>query len=458
MPMTNQSRSGTAATNSVPPASSGNCAPSANCSCDIPGFCRSYFYTGKLLTEGDLTREQRYMIDKMRLHYVALHGWGVACGLMVRPHPQCPDRFVVTPGLAVDECGREVRLVKECITMFPKPPAPPPDPCAPDADRCEDGDDGPPADDRCQTYYVCIRYNECCEDFMPVVFGDCCGAADQPNRVCECATVELLTEPPECLRHTRHRKCHRCGRCECECRCERKEDCRERCEQIPEHCPPTGKACCILLAVIQDYRYYQPLTESMIDNSIRRVMPTVPRLEEMVRCLLEEFPRSTPRLTHISRFQWEHDRVYLREEFLHHFVGTPESPRGFEIEFDGRVLSKGLNNRTFQAMIVHEPRERHEPCRMEIAPARLARSEDGCRCTLHIHPEYAWQHLRERNFDVFLTLRCDKVIDERGLAVDGNLLAELREDEGLDYRLRNPSGDGRPGGTFESWIRVRGER
>ena len=93
--------------------------------CDIPPFCRSYFYTGKLLTEGDLNLEQRYASDKLRLHYVGLHGWGVVCGLMVRPHPQCPDRFVVEPGFAVDDCGREIRLVKECVTFFPKPPAPP---------------------------------------------------------------------------------------------------------------------------------------------------------------------------------------------------------------------------------------------------------------------------------------------------------------------------------------------
>jgi hypothetical protein len=52
--------------------SSGTAAQAANtCGpCDIPGFCRSYFYTGKLLTEGDLNRDQRYLIDKFRLHHV----------------------------------------------------------------------------------------------------------------------------------------------------------------------------------------------------------------------------------------------------------------------------------------------------------------------------------------------------------------------------------------------------
>jgi hypothetical protein len=122
------------------------------------------------------------------------------------------------------------------------------------------------------------------------------------------------------------------------------------------------------------------------------------------------------------------------------------------------VNAIGLTNRTFQAMIVHDPLDHHEPRRIEMAPTHVTRSEDGRRCTLHIDPEYARHHLHEHNFDVFLTLRCDKVIDAEGLPVDGNLLASIREDEEHDYALRHPTGDGVPGGLFESWIRVRRER
>jgi hypothetical protein len=109
--MQTNSKSGSNVATAGAPSANGTstCAP-----CEIPGFCRSYFYTGKLLTEGDLNRDQRYLIDKLRLHHVALHGWGVVCGLKVRPHPNCPDRFIVTPGVAIDDCGREIRLVNEC--------------------------------------------------------------------------------------------------------------------------------------------------------------------------------------------------------------------------------------------------------------------------------------------------------------------------------------------------------
>jgi hypothetical protein len=150
--------------------------------------------------------------------------------------------------------------------------------------------------------------------------------------------------------------------------------------------------------------------------------------------------------------------VYSREEFHERFVGTRAAPRGFEIEFDGRVHTKGLTNRSFQAMVVHEPMQAHEPHGVEIAPAHVTHSEDGLRCTLHIHPEYAHQRLRDRDFDVFLTLRCDKVIDEHGIPVDGNLLAGWAEGEGHEYGVHRHTGDGVPGGLFESWIRVRQER
>jgi hypothetical protein len=88
--------------------------------CDIPEFCRNNYFTGKLLTERDLTAEQRYLIDKLRLHHIALHGWGVICGLKVRSHPHCPDRrAIVEPGLAVDSCGRFIRVLKEIEVELP---------------------------------------------------------------------------------------------------------------------------------------------------------------------------------------------------------------------------------------------------------------------------------------------------------------------------------------------------
>jgi hypothetical protein len=468
--------------------------------CHIPVFCRSHFYTGKLLTENDLNREQRYTIDKLRLHYVALHGWGVACGLMVRPHPQCPDRFVVTPGFAVDDCGREVRLIEERVVEFPKPVEPPKDPCPPEPCDDDDREKERPHRPKGQTWYVCIQYCECREDFMPVIFDDCCGSSPQPNKICECAEVKIYDKPPECFKEIearRHRHEHRehehyerehehehhegenheHEREHREYEHEHREHehhehehhehehheheherrCHEIWEHIPKTCPPTGRVCCIPLAVIRDYVYCEPLTEHMIDNSIRRVLPSIDRLEDMIDCVREHLPKPAPRLTHITRVKWIHDREYTPGEFLREFVGTHESPRGFEIEFDGPVHLRTVNSRTFQAMIVRDLPESHEPRRVEIAPARVRRSEDGHRCSLHIDHEYARHHLHDHNFDVIITIHCDKVVDVRGFAVDGELLAMVEPDEDREP-VRYPTGNGVPGGLFESWIRVRRDR
>jgi hypothetical protein len=417
--------------------------PAEQCEpCEIPAFCRSNFYTGKLLTERDLTSEQKYFVDKMRLHYVALHGWGVVCGLTVRPHPECPDRFIVTEGFALDDCGREIRLLHDCVVHLPAHKAPPKDPCPPDP--CDE--QAPPKREPDQrTYYVCIRYQECQEEFMQVPFDECCGTTKKPNRVCEGYRIEVVEEAPSCLEHA-HRHRH-CG----------ENDCQKLYETVSAKCPSVGESCCVPLAVIR-YCDYEPLTEEMIDNAIRPVVPSNRLLEQLIHCVMEKLPKTGRMLTHIKYFNWEHDGEYRPHEFVQKLVGSREDPQGFEIHFDRRVHPRGLNTRTFQAVIVREPSEPHERRRVEVAPARVIRSEDGHRCTLHIDPDYARRHCHEHEFDLYITLKCDKVVDEHGQPVDGSLHARLLRDEDRDYLVTVPTGDGVPGGTFESWIRVRRAR
>jgi hypothetical protein len=71
-------------------------------------FERTHFFTGKVLSAEDLTREQQYQIGKRRLQNRFLHGWGVIAGLHVglRSGPS----IVVEPGIAIDCAGNEVVL------------------------------------------------------------------------------------------------------------------------------------------------------------------------------------------------------------------------------------------------------------------------------------------------------------------------------------------------------------
>ena len=92
---------------------------------------------------------------------------------------------------------------------------------------------------------------------------------------------------------------------------------------------------------------------------------------------------------------------------------------------------------------------------MEVAPAYIDR-EDGDEtewCRLRIDPGYARRRLDGRNFDLFITLKCNVITGKKGLAVDGTFLA-IQEVDAV-WRMARPTGDNVAGGTFESWVRVR---
>jgi len=86
-------------------------------------------------------------------------------------------------------------------------------------------------------------------------------------------------------------------------------------------------------------------------------------------------------------------------------------------------------------------------------PARVRWSTDRTKAYLDIDPDYARERLDETDFDLYLLLRCNLIVDDRGDPVDGDLMADLDSDG--KYIEELPTGNGIPGGLFESWIRVR---
>lgn len=421
------------------------CAP-----CDIPPFCRNYYYRGKLLTEREFDDEQRYGIDKHRLHNVALHGWGVVCGLQVQPHPHCPERkLVVEEGLAIDSCGREVRILRDVTIDLPPRPEPPPEPPArrkgggkrPRA-QAETGE-GDEAEDRAErmrpparTLYLCLAYAECDAELAPAPFDECgckAGSSLQPNRICEGFRLELYDEKPSFWDEAVGDECEA-------------EDCREYYWEGQHACRRPGEFCCVPLAMILDVTPGEAVHEHQIETrDNRRRIASTETLDRVVRCILNKLPAET--LTRIDDTNWEHDQRYLCREFMSEFISSDEHDRGFRINFTEPVRADTITNRSFQALVVFHSEDPDAPRRMEIAPATVVTKEDEEMtewCRLRIHHGYAREHLDMQSFDLFLTLRCDQVTDHRGLAVDGDFIA---------HRL--PTGNNVQGGAFESWIRVR---
>jgi hypothetical protein len=409
--------------------------------CDIPPFCRTNYFTGRLLTEEDFTSEQRYQRDKMRLHYRALHGWGVACGLRVKPHPYCPDRrLVIEPGVAIDQCGYEIVLAREVEIDLPPAPAPK----APEKPGYGSGQDNPYRDGGEPSHpyapntpiYVCLRYAECETDFMPAPFDECgCNDAQgrRASRICETYTATLEYGTPEPLDT-------------------QSSDCGQILQQACEPCPTPSTACCIPLGYLPRYVPGQTVTEEMIDNrSYRPLLPSTQLHDRLIRCILDRV--SIEALTRVSTISWTHGQEYTCNDFIRFFTGPGGGASAFEVEFDMPVRPECLTPRVFQAVITRFGGPSGPgSSTLEIAPTRVWATPDGRSYAMQIDRDYAERELRGRWFDVYLTLRCNLVLDQQGRAVDGDLIAHVQDG---DYVVSPPTGNGVPGGTLESWIRVR---
>src|SRR5258706_817089 len=76
---------------------------------------RNHYFEGKRLTADSFRVEQKYQLERRRLLNRAIHGWGVVYGYPLKPAPadECRGkemwgRLEIGPGLALDECGREL--------------------------------------------------------------------------------------------------------------------------------------------------------------------------------------------------------------------------------------------------------------------------------------------------------------------------------------------------------------
>ena len=145
-------------------------------------FEKMNYFCGRFMVDRDFRDEQRYHVDKRRLHTAALHGWGAACGLRVLPHPYCPNlRLVVTPGLAIDAWGREIFIPERVEVEL-------------ESYRIKD-DAASPATPQPETLFVVLRYQECETEPLPVFLDDCgCHEVSAPGRVREGFTVKILTK------------------------------------------------------------------------------------------------------------------------------------------------------------------------------------------------------------------------------------------------------------------------
>jgi hypothetical protein len=356
---------------------------------------RNRYFTGKYMTAQDFINEQSYFLSRHRLHNRLLHGWGILAGLRVENHPtdRCKHNWVVVrAGIAIDCYGRELILEKDTPFLLP-----------------EDRDEG----------LLCLAYTEELIEQAPVLYSEdvCVPIRTEASRVSEVACLKLLPMDQvesECWPHEKPEAEHRC-----------QDDCDD---QLPA---PVGDwlepicACAEGIVPLAHVKYvYQDAGSDEVQSPVQ--------IDQTGRHTL---PISPDFRTHIVDISWRHGgemSVDALQDCNGHLTVT----------FDRKLLEAphdgwGVNEFTFT---IQYWGAQHSP---EYLPGNVSLSEDHCKAIFTIEESFLKNLKKIIHDTISISLKCDFILDCHGEPVDGNYL-----------RGQLPSGNGTPGGLFESWFRV----
>jgi hypothetical protein len=176
----------------------GQTAPAPSTCCKLTCFDRPRYFCGHLLTDEDLSLDQRYVIEKNKMYHRSLHGCGIVCGLRLTCDTRCCGRIIVDNGFAIDSCGNDLVVcdpiaVDVLAILRQKGYLVAPDP----RNECEP----PPPEEQCKThqcFYVTICYNETQKEYT-TPFVSTCGTAVtdcEATRVHEGVRFDVVSELP----------------------------------------------------------------------------------------------------------------------------------------------------------------------------------------------------------------------------------------------------------------------
>lgn len=410
---------------------------------------RNRFFTGKFMAARDFNAEQHYHRSRHLMHNRILHGMGTVCGMRVchHPNPNCDTWVVIRAGIAIDCCGREIVLdhdtaldLAEYLKASDPVQTAAAEPVSQTDEKTATADPEQSAVPKSEAHagqatanllVVGIRYCEEPVEFVPALYaeGTCDPLRHEANRIRETWQLEVhhwadldrscwpLTagEPP----------------------CNYYDDCDET---LPGPAGPCLEPDCrcgglVPLALIQPA---SSIDEAGVNEAQRRFA-----IDMRGRPALHPAPAH---LTHIVWHNWSHGGELTLNK-LHN-----EMENRLTIHFD-RPLKKypeaeiglGINPNTFIVQFYTGATETLEFLRFDPdAPPTL--SDDGRTATFTIAPDLTYPKNRRGLHDgaiIYVTLRCDFILDCHDNPVDGDYL-----------RAALPTGNGIPGGVFESWFRV----
>lgn len=142
--------------------------------------------------------------------------------------------------------------------------------------------------------------------------------------------------------------------------------------------------------------------------------------------------------TRIVGVSWRHGGEYPLKELQQH--------RELKVWFDRPLRAAGSAHGVGENTFRLTARPPGGPVRA-VASTKAPHLEGTGKVAVFEFAEDAFRHEHESyigNATVHVEMLCDFILDQRGVPVSGRHLGG-----------RLPSGDGRPGGTFESWFQVR---
>ena len=172
--------------------------PAQACCCNLVCFDRPNYFCGHLLTDADLTLQQKYVVEKNKLYHRTMDGYGVVCGLKLTCDCDCKGNILIHDGFAIDDCGNDLVVCE--TTRFDVIEAlkckgllvtdPPEDECEPrrHKSRC----------DIKQCFYITICYDETESEYETPFQSSCTAGPKQcmPTRTHEGVRFDVTDKLP----------------------------------------------------------------------------------------------------------------------------------------------------------------------------------------------------------------------------------------------------------------------
>jgi hypothetical protein len=225
-------------------------------------YIRTRYFYGQLLDVQHFESEQRYFNEKRWLLNRLIAGYGVVCGLNVRPAKE--GRVEVMPGVAIDRTGREIILPRSA-TSEQIPKAEPRDGAEPDYDaHC----------DPKNWVHVSVCYHECLARPERVAIPECdatpeCESGEVHERY-EIVIEEGKADAPDLERSIRDALVG--GRLHYD----------ELVRRVSECCPALEGSICVPLANVRKPEGDAPIPAKNIDITIRPIVYTNDLLFELI--------------------------------------------------------------------------------------------------------------------------------------------------------------------------------